>query len=224
VAEEDGRVVGTAVAVRREPLWVLSFLAVRSGTRGGGYGGTLLRRSLDYAEGTRGQLLCASRHPAALRLYATNGFSLLPAMEATGEVDRSKLPAVSGVREGTADDVELCAAVDVAVRGGARSVDIETLVQRGAQMFVSERPRGYALIDGGRVSGLAAEDDATARALLWTLIAQAAKVTVSWITAPQQWAFQVAVAAGLRLQAEGPVCVRGETGPLHPWLPNGALL
>jgi GNAT superfamily N-acetyltransferase len=224
IAEEDGRAAGLAMGFTRGRLWVLGFLAVRSGTRGGGHGRALLRRALEYAEGTSGQLLCASMHPAALRLYASEGFSLLPAVELKGRVDRARLPAVDGVRDGTVDDLELCAAVDEAVRGAARSADIEMMLEAGTRLFVSDRPRGYALMHGGRSHGLAAEDEATARSLLWTMIAEAGDATVPWITAPQQWAIQVGVAAGLQVHAEGPVCVRGETGPLRPWLPNGALL
>jgi Acetyltransferase (GNAT) domain len=213
-----------AVALRRGSLWVLSFLAVHSSIRGGGLGRDLLRRSLEYAEGTRGQILCASSHPAALHVYASEGFSLLPALEAVGAADRAKLPAVSGVREGGADDLDLCAVVDEAVRGAARSTDIELMLEGGNRLFVSERPRGYAVLGDHRCYGLAAEDEATARSLLWTILAEGGDMTVPWITAAQQWAIQVAIAAGLRLQSDGPVAVRGATGPLYPWLPNGALL
>jgi Acetyltransferase (GNAT) domain len=228
VAEADGKVVGVANALRRGPIWVLSLLAVDPGTHGGGHGRTLLRQSLEYADGCRGLMICASTHPAALRLYAGHGFSLLPAMAAQGPVDRALLPPPpAGVRAGTADDLELCAAVDVAIRGGERTVDLEMLLDSGAALFVSGRPRGYALVAEGRCFGVSAEDEPTARALLWTLIAEgseARRFDVSWITAPQQWAVQVAIAAGLKLTTDGPVCVRGETGPLRPWLPNGALL
>jgi hypothetical protein len=227
-AEEDGRLAGLAVALRRGPLWILSFLAVSTGSQRGGHGRALMDRALEYAEGTRGQMLCASTHPAALRLYAGTGFSLLPSLEARGSVDRAALPAPApGVREGTADDLELCAAVDEAVRGGSRTVDIEMLLERGTRLFVSERPRGYALLAEGRSHGLSATDEATARSLLWVLLAESpadGETALPWITAPQQWAVQVATAAGLRLAPDGPVCVRGETGPLRPWLPNGALL
>jgi hypothetical protein len=218
---------GAWVALRRNGLWVLSMLAVDPGSHGGGLGRALLRRSLEYADGCRGLMLCASTHPAALHLYASHGFSLLPSLAAGGPVDRALLPPPArGVREGTAADLELCARVDEAVRGGERTVDLEMLIAHGARVFVSERPRGYALVAEGRCFGLAAEDEDTARALLWTLLAEGGeeKARVDWITAPQQWAVQVAIAAGLRLETDGPVCVRGETGPLRPWLPNGALL
>jgi hypothetical protein len=62
---------------------------------------------------------------------------------------------------------------------------------------------------------------------MWAMLAETGtdeEASVSWITAPQQWAIQVGLGAGLRLYTDGPVCVRGETGPLYPWLPNGALL
>jgi hypothetical protein len=213
-----------AVALRRGGLWVLSFLAVRSGVRGGGAGSELLRRSLEYAQGTRGQMLCASTHTAALHLYASHGFSLLPSIELRGPVDRARLRTPRGVRRGSAEDLDLCAAVDEAIRGAARPEDIAMMLEMGTQLFVSERPRGYALTLDGRCSGIAAEDEDTARSLLWALLAEAEEATIPWITAPQQWAVQVGVAAGLRLYSDGPVCVRGETGPLYPWLPNGALL
>ena len=226
--DDGGRPVGIGIALRRDGLWILSMLAVDPRRHGGGYGRELLRRTLDYADGCRGLMLCASTHPAALRVYASHGFSLLPSLAAVGEVERTRLPPpASGVREGTIDDLELCAAVDRAVRGGERTVDLQMLMANRTRLFVSERPRGYALLADGRCYGLAAEDEATARALLWTLMAEGAeaeRMRIDWITAPQQWAVQVAIAAGLGLETDGPVCVRGETGPLRPWLPNGALL
>src|SRR5581483_3411708 len=134
---------------------------------------------------------------------------LLPSMELRGAVNRDALPAAGpGVREGSREDLELCAAVDDAIRGGSRSADLEMLLDAGSQLWVSERPRGYALLLGTRAQGLAAEDEATARALLLTMLAEAPageELSVSWITAPNQWAIQTGLAAGLRLQNDGPV-------------------
>src|SRR5436305_2024499 len=68
------------------------------------------------------------------------------------------------------------------------------------------------------------DHDAAARCLA-TALAEAppdAPAEVSWITGAQQWAVQVALANCLELHPHGPVMVRGEPGPLHPYLPDGA--
>ena len=86
VAVVEGRVVGVALALMREGLWILSLFAVEEAYRGTGVGRRLLERVIHHGEGCRGGILASSTHPAAVRSYARAGFDLLPSL-----VDRTKL-------------------------------------------------------------------------------------------------------------------------------------
>ncbi len=123
VAERDGRVIGVAQAMQREALWVLSFLAVDPEAQRSGAGRALISAALGYGDRTHG-LICSSDHPAALRLYATAGFSLRPALRTVGLVDRGALPPGSvRVRSGTTADLELVAGISRELRGAAGPLD-----------------------------------------------------------------------------------------------------
>ncbi|MGI9049545.1 MAG: GNAT family N-acetyltransferase, partial [Rubrobacteraceae bacterium] len=63
--DDDGRMAGVAVALRREGLWVLSLLPMAAEYRSRGIGKALLGHALAYAEGCRGALIASSSHPAA---------------------------------------------------------------------------------------------------------------------------------------------------------------
>jgi len=86
---------------------------------------------------------------------------------------------------------------------------------------------GYALLQGGNVSLLAALDDDSARRLLRAALASLAPgvhATVEWITAKQAWAIEPVLEAGLELRPGGAVFVRGDVGPFGPYLPSGPYL
>ena len=229
VATEGEHVVGSALALRREEVWGLSLLVVSAGHQGKGVGRALLDRTLGYAEGCKGGIFMSSTHPGAMRRYALAGFVLHPTLEATGTVRRAVLPAGLRVHDGTDTDLELVAAVDRAVRGAAHtSSDIEDLLRLGGRLLIAERTagRGYAIAEEGSPGLLAATDANVAADLLWACLASASGVVVKvrWLTATQQWAMPVVLAAGLALAPAGPVCVRGELGPLTPYLPNNLYL
>ena len=229
VAENDGRIVGVVLARRREGLWVLSLLTVDAEYRSRGIGKALLGHALSYAEGCRGSLLASSSHPAALRRYAMAGFTLLPALAATGTVRREKLPAKLAVRDGDESDLELAAEVDRYLRGAPHGPDLEFLLDTGCRLFVSERRnvRGYAVSRDGSPGIVAATTQETASELLWACLADAPdeeEITVPCLTGEQGWAVDVTLSAGLALGSWGALCKRGEVGPLTPYLPNGALL
>jgi hypothetical protein len=100
------------------------------------------------------------------------------------------------------------------------------MLAAGAQLLVLES-RGFAVHREGSPALLAARDDAAARDLLWSCLAAAqpgAPVHLDFITAGNDWAIEVALDAGLSLTPDGPVFVRGETGPFAPYLPSGAYL
>jgi len=228
VAADGDRIVGVALALVREGVWVLSLFAVEAGYRDAGVGRELLDRALGYAAGIRGAMIASSTHPGAMRRYALADFILLPTLTASGTVRRERLPAGLGVREGTEGDLELAAEVDRSVRSAAHGPDLEFMLQMGHRLLVSEGPagRGYAVGWKGSPALVAATAPETATELLWACLAEGSgePVEVSWITGDQKWAVPVVLEAGLSLSPAGPICVRGELGPLAPYLPSGPFL
>ena len=59
VAAEGDRVVGVALALAREGVWILSLFAVDEEYRSAGVGRRLLERALGYAAGRKGAMLAA---------------------------------------------------------------------------------------------------------------------------------------------------------------------
>src|SRR3954468_19713877 len=105
VAEDDGRIVGAAQAIDRDGLWGLSLLVVQPGLQSRGTGRALLDRALGYARGgRRGAIIVGWQDPRALRLYASAGFQLDPAVSASGHV-RVPPAVAAGVREGGRGDL-----------------------------------------------------------------------------------------------------------------------
>ena len=228
VAVDGDGVAGVALALAREGLWVLSLFAVAEEYRSAGVGRELLGRALGYAEGCKGAILAASTHPAAMRSYALAGFDLYPTLMASGRVRRERLPSGLGVREGAEEDLLLAAEVDRLLRGGAHGPDLEFMLRNGCRLLVAERQasRGYAVVREGSPAIVAATAPEVAAGLLWACLAEGsgAEVEVRWITGSQSWAVPVVLEAGLSLSPAGPICVRGELGPLTPYLPSGPFL
>jgi GNAT superfamily N-acetyltransferase len=224
VAERDGDVVGAALAILRDGIWGLSLLIVREDLHGSGAGRALFDRSLAYADGSRGGIILSSEHPAAIRLYASAGFDLLPCVSLAGHV-RTAPPAPPHVRDGDARDHGWIDEISVAVRGARYADDIPAMVATGQTLRCVEG-RGFLLARGSEVKLAAAADEEAATWLLEDVLARAggAKVDVDFLTSGQDWAIQAAVAAGLVLSPDGPVFVRGERGALRPWIPSGAYL
>ena len=226
VAEDDGRVVGTALALRRGPLWFLSLLTVDPGHQGRGVGRQLLEASLRTAEDAPAAWILSSPDPRALRRYARAGFALHPGYDATGTVDRAALPADARVREG---DVgrhgELVDGVVSALRGAPYGPDLAAFDRAGADLLVAEdgADRGFAVCSPTRVVALGATSPALATRLLWAALARTeGEVELGFLTADQQWATDVVVAAGLTVRPGSSSCRRGALGPLTPFLPSGA--
>ena len=223
----DGRITGIALALVREGLWGLSLLAVDPKHQAQGLGRALLDAALTYADGTRGQVILSSTDPRAMRRYARAGFDLVPAVAAAGIVDRSALPAPHpDIRPGTGDDLEATEAISRAVRGATHAPDIPNAISRGDELLVLG-DRGFALHREGVARLLAARDDEAATALLWAIFAAApagATAGVDFMTAGQGWAVRTCLEAGLALSPDGPVFVRGDVGPLRPYIPSGAYL
>lgn len=226
VATDGRRIRGIAMAIVREGVWGLSLFAVDPEAQGDGVGKALLDRALEHGDGTRGQIIMSSQDPRALRIYARAGFRLLPALAAFGPVDPDGLEPEVPVRAGTEADLEMAALVDREVRGGAHGEDLVQLIGAGSRFHVVP-DRGYVVHGDGSPRLLAALDDEAARSLLAAALQhapQGLEAGVQSLTAEQGWAIDVALAAGMALETSGPTAVRGEPGPLAPYLPNPAFL
>lgn len=228
VAEDETGVVGMATSFVRDTTWCLATYVVRPGLQGNGIGRPLLEAALQHGRGCLHGMLCASADPKALRRYHLAGFALHPQMFLTGTVDRSAIPAIDRVREGTAADTDLMNSVDRQTRGAAHGPDHE-LLQRTWRVVVSDTNTGsgYAYLgDHAAVVLLAATNRRTATRLLWTALADAPvdkDVNVAHITAANQWAIDVGMAARLELHQDGYLGLRGMKPPA-PYVHDGALL
>jgi GNAT superfamily N-acetyltransferase len=234
VAEAQEGVIGASVAIMREGLWGLSLLIVAPAHQGAGIGAVLLERALGYGDGGRAGIIASSDDPAAIRRYGRAGFELRPCMILKGRPSPpDALPSWSGVRPGTAADLALCEHVGRTVRGASHGSDLRALfdagsglLDSGAELLVVE-DRGFALQHDGMPGMIAALDDEAARSLLLATLAEVPEGSdtfAPFVDARQGWAFDVALAAGLDIVPGGPLFVRGEVGPMTPYLPSGAYL
>jgi GNAT superfamily N-acetyltransferase len=224
VACGPDRIVGVALAMRRDDLWGLSLLAVEPDAQGRGVGRQLLAATIRYGEDAASGLILSSRDPRALAAYADAGLDLHPQVAGVGVVDRRWLPTPSSrVRSGA--DREIADAVDRSVRGATRGSDHERLAEVGPSYLVDDAAgRGYAYTREGFVAALAATDDDTATALLWACLSDTdGEARVGHVTGVQQWAVRVIAAARLRMTGDGAAFWRGRNPP-PGYLPSGAYL
>lgn len=224
VRERDGVVTGSAQAVIRDDIWILSLMAVSPTLGEGGEGRALMRSALGYDRGCAGGLVIASDDPRALRLYASSGFTLEATYRATGAVDPSLLPERHpGITPVARAELATLGPISQAARGAAHTPDLEVALFRGAAVSRLE-DRGFVVTMPGRgIWALAARDEEAAAALLWHGLSEAEAeptVDIGWISGRQQWAIEVLMAARLAITTYGTICTRGAVGPLHPYIPS----
>jgi GNAT superfamily N-acetyltransferase len=226
VAEDATGMVGIAISFVRDTTWCLASYAVRPGLQARGIGKQLLAAAMHHGRGCLRGMLSASSDPKAARRYRLAGFSLHPQMLLVGTVDRAAIPVIDKVREGSASDTDLMDSIDRQVRQAAHGPD-HPLMQSMWRSIVSDTTTGsgYAYLDErGRVALLAATNRRTAARLLWTALADGgATQTLSHITAANEWAVDIGIAARLELHTEGYLALRGMKPPT-PYVHNGALL
>jgi GNAT superfamily N-acetyltransferase len=225
VAVDEHGLAGFATSIRREDaVWGLVTFAVRPGLQGQGVGKRILSEAIQHGAGCPRWMLSASDDPKAVRRYRLAGFDLHPQMALWGQVDRSALPNVGGLREGSLDDVELLDRIDRVARGAGHGPDHEVLASMGT-LVVDTAGRGYAYAHTSGPALLAALDEETAVRLLWECLARTADehAVVGHVTAANQWALDVGLAGRLTLGADGYLGIRG-TAPPTTYLHNGALL
>ncbi len=228
VAEVDGEVVGGAISRVRELMWILASFAVRPQHQGRGVGHQLLAAAMHHGRGCLRGMFSASADPAAVRRYRLAGFSLHPQMFLTGVVHRDALPVVDRVREGSAGDIDLLDSIDRRTRGAAHLTDHDLLLGQ-YRLVVCERSdaAAYAYVDeSGSASLVAGTSRRAAHDVLWEALASSAPgatVAVRHITAVNEWALDVGLAARLSLHQSGYLCLRGMKPPA-PYVHHGSLL
>jgi GNAT superfamily N-acetyltransferase len=229
VAAIDGRLIGVAIGIIREGIWGLSLFAVLPEFQGLGIGSRLYAPTLAYGADQPGGMILSTTHPAALRRYARSpGFELLPMLGLAGVVDRRRAPSSLRCRPGDLDaDASTIDAASLHVRGASHLRDLPTHLRRPGSTLHVVDGEGFACAHEGSVTLLAARTEAVAEDLMWgALLSGPSDTTVSchFVTASNQWAFRVGLEAGLAIEDWGGLFVRGEVGPLAPYLPSGAYL
>ena len=226
VAEADGEIVGTSIAILREGIWGLALFAVAENRQGRGIGRRLLDAALTYGDGSRGGLIMSSEDPKAMRRYARAGFDLRPCVAAAG-VLRPDLPKAPEVEEpGREEAIARAALLSRAVRGASHGEDVGVMMDAGLRMLMLGDD-GFVLHENGTIRLLAALDDDTAAGLMRAAFAQAtpgATVQVDLLAAGHDWAIRTCLDAGLALSCVGPIFPRGDVGPMRPYIPTGAFL
>jgi len=223
VAMDGENLVGFAFSQNRGRFWFLWTYGVLPSHQGRGIGRRLMDVVLAHADGRPG-LFSSSVHPGATRRYRLAGFLLYPQMRMVGTVDRTTLPAITGLREGTADDFEWMDALDTRLRCDGHGPD-HPYMCNSLRLMVTRARDGYVYInDSGRAMLLAAANEESASTLLWEALASSHSNTlVNCITTANHWAVDVGLAARLDIGQEGYLAVRGMAEPA-PYLASGHFL
>lgn len=227
-ATVDDEIVGFATSFTRELMWVLSSFVVRPGLQGNGIGAQLLAAALQHGRGCLRGMLSASDDPKALRRYRAAGFEMHSQMLLHGQLDRSEIPVVDRMREGSLGDRDLLDSLDRRTRGAAHGPDHEFLTG-DFRLIVTETSSnsGYAYVDAnGCPVLLAATSRRTATDLMWEALASSpvgATLEIGHITSANHWALDVGLAGRLSIHHRGYLMLRGLKPP-SPYLHHGSLL
>jgi GNAT superfamily N-acetyltransferase len=229
VAEHDGQIVGTAIGLIREGVWGFSLFAVLPSHQGLGIGSRLYAPALEYGAAEPGGIILSSSHPAAMRRYARSpGYRLLPAIGLSGHWDPRRAPGALRCRPGDlSTDAETIDAASRHVRGASHMRDLPTLLDRPGVRLLVLAGEGFVCARNGCPWLLAARTEAAAEDLLWGALASGPRggtVSVDFVTAENQWAIRVGLEAGLALSPDAPTFVRGDVGPMAPYIPSGSYL
>ena len=182
---------------------------------------------MHHGRGCLRGMFAASADPGAVRRYRLAGFTLHPQMFLTGVVDRDAIPVVDRVREGAAGDIDLLNSVDRQTRGAAHLSDHEVLLEQ-FRLIVSDRGSGRAMRTSTSRARPAARGHLTAygdrRHVGGARLVHAGlDGPVHHITAANEWAIDVGMAARMSLHQSGYLCLRGMEPP-SPYLHHGSML
>jgi GNAT superfamily N-acetyltransferase len=226
VAEHQGRVEGVALALVREGVWGFSLFGVAAALQGRGVGRELFARCWEYGAGARGHIVLSSTNPQAMAIYAHTGLPIRPCVAAAGVPDLARAPDVDDVVDAGEAGVPIADAIGRELRGAGHGRDLPVPMAHGARLLVYE-DRAFAVARGSNLIMLGARDARAAQHVLWAVFVTAppgATVNVDFVTAGQDWALPVCLAAGLALSPDGPMFAGGALGPLAPYIPSGAYL
>ena len=227
VAEEGETIVGMSQSFVRENYWMLSQLGTVPGRQGRGLGRDLL--GLAHGEPDSPGTIQCSNDPKAMALYTGFGFTLHPVVTGWGAIRPGAVTRPPDVDRYEADQVgerelEVVTAIDRAVRGSARTIDIVAMLAQPGNHLLLHGDQAYAVAKDERIVTLGAYQEESAALVLRTMLAEAPAaetIEVNWLTSAQQWAVREVVAAGIELRPYGPVMVRGMDGPPSPYIPSG---
>ena len=141
---------------------------------------------------------------------------------------REVLPVVERVRRAARADIDLMNSVDRQTREAAHGVDHE-LLSAMYRLVVVDRSTGsgYAYVEpGGGPYLMAATNRRTATDLLWETLAASSPdrtCTIGHVSAANEWAVDVGMAARMDLHTAGYLALRGMKPPM-PYLPSGHFL
>jgi len=230
VAQDDaGSIIGVSQSFVRDDYWMLSQLGAVPGVQGQGIGRELLRLALSYGDPESPGTIQCSRDPKAMALYAGHGFQLHPVVAAwgirrPGAVTRPDDIVRVEPDKVTQRELDIVTAIDLEVRGSARTVDIVAMLAHTGNHLLLHDDQAYAVAADDRIVTLGARQEQSAVLVLRAMLAEAPAgetIEINWLSAAQQWAIREVVAAGIELQPFGPVMVRGMEGPPCPYIPSG---
>jgi hypothetical protein len=159
-------------------------------------------------------------------IYAHSGVPIRPCVAFAGIPDLDRAPELDGVEEAGEAGLALADGIGRELRGAGHGRDLPVPMAHGARLLVFE-DRAFGVARGGNIIMLGARDEDAAQRMLWALFAHAgpgATVNVDFLTAGQDWALPVCLAARLQLSPDGPMFAGGRLGPLAPYIPSGAYL
>ena len=214
-------VVAAALGTTHDLLYVLAVLRARSGHEH--VLAPLLDAALDYGRGCLRGLARLTSDPGAAAATRHAGFDLHPTMMLRGRVRREDAPRVDQVRSAPLDAYTDVDSVDRQVRGAARGLarpdwhpTTELLVRDTGSTLA------YAYHHDGQPLTIAGTSREAASTALWAVLQQRAgpqrTVEIGGLTAAQDWALDIGLAAGLVPRPGGYVATR-HVRPPAPFIP-----
>jgi len=213
-------VVAAALGTTHDLLYVLTVLRARAGHEH--VLAPLLDAALSYGRGCLRGLARLTSDPGSATAMRHAGFDLHPTMVLRGRVQPERMPRVNDVRAVPLDAETDVDSVDRQVRGAARGLarpdwhpTTELLVRDTGTTLA------YAYHHDGQPLTIAGTSREAASAALWAVLQRTGPqrtVEIGGLTAAQDWAVDVGLAAGLMPRPGGYVATR-HVRPPAPFLP-----
>lgn len=214
-------IVGVALSQRHDLLWTMSALQTAPGWAAAL--APLLDAALGHSRGCLRGMARLGTGPEKAAAMRRAGFDLHPTMRLHGVIERASLRFVEAVRsESTASHV-VVDSVDRQVRGGARGPALAGLAE-ATELLVCDTgsAQGYAYHRAGTPVTVAGTSREAARRTLWAVLSQRPHghpVEIGGLSAEQDWALDVGLAAGLAVAPDGYLALRHLRAPA-PFLPG----